>query len=168
MDPHTPPSPPRPAAHRPLSRRTRGFTLIELSIVLLISSILLAVGVIRLSRASVFMAQGERVARRLAADLRYAQSEAIVQAKNHYILFTQGDGKYASYAVYRVEAAGDVQVEPTRVLPDSVALTGTRLRAEFSPLGDALEKCEYTVTAPGLTFEITVLEASGSVLLEEV
>ena len=167
MGPHTPPSPPRPAAHGALARRTRGFTLAELSIVVLIMGIVAAVGIIRLSRASVFMAEGQRVARRLVGDLRYAQSEAITSGKNHYLTFTEGVTKYTDYTIFRVEAGGDVQVEPTRVLPETVAVTGSATRAELTPTGDALASYTYTVTAPpGHSYTIAVVLATGAVTLQ--
>lgn len=159
----------RTTRHSPLTTPLPrcAFTLLELVMVIAITAILLGVTAVRLSRESVFMAEGERVARTLVGDLRYTQSEAIARATNHYVLFTDGSSKYTQYALYRVDAGGDVQIEPARVLADAVAVTGNELRAEFSPLGDALKKYEYTVTAPGLEYKITVNETSGTVFLEE-
>lgn len=147
--------------------RRRGLTLVELSFVVLISATLLAVAAIRLGRSSMFVAESERAARRLAADLRYAHSEAIATAKNYYLLFTDGGAKYTAYAIYRVEAGGDVQVEPARVLSDHVALTGSATRAEFEPSGSALAGYTYTVTSPGGTYSITVTLATGAVTIAE-
>jgi len=149
--------------------RARGFTLLELTFVILIVGIVAAVGIIRLGRISIFMAEGERVARRLVADLRYARSEAITHAQNHYILFTEGATKYTSYAIYCVRPAGDTQIEPTRVLPDSVAVTGSATRAEFNPGGDAVAAYTYNVTSPGTSYQVTItLVATGAVTLEEL
>ena len=147
--------------------RARGFTLVELLIVIAVSFILLGVGAIRISRASILMATSERVARRLVADLRFAQSRAITDARNHYILFTSNGTKFTQYAIYRAEPTGDVQVLPTRILPEGVALTGSSARAEFTPGGDALAAYSYTVTSPGRSYSISVVMATGAVILQE-
>jgi len=133
--------------------------------VLAITAIVLSVGLIRIGGNAVGMSRGERVATDLVADLRYAQSQAIVTAKNHYLLFTLGVLKYTSYAIYRVETGGDVQVEPTRVIPDTAALTGLLNRAEFQPNGTAVLDYTYTVTSPGRTFTVSVQSLWGYVRL---
>ena len=86
----------------------RGFTLMELAVTILIMGIALAVGVVRLGSLSVLRSEGQSTARRLVADLRLTQSEAITKVKNHYILFTDGGTKYTQYAIYRVEAGANV------------------------------------------------------------
>ena len=131
--------------------------------VLAISAIALTVGLIRIGGVSVGMSRGERVATDLAADLRYAQSQAVVTAKNHYLLFTLGLLKFTSYAIYRAETGGDVQVEPTRKIPDTAALTGLLNRAEFQPNGTAVVDYTYTVTSPGRTFTVSVQALWGNV-----
>jgi len=152
-----------------MSSRARrgGFTLVELVMTLAIMAIALGVCAIRLSRSSVSMAEGERVARTLVADLRMAHSQAITTRKNHYVLFTDGGASYTSYAVYRVEGGGDVQIEPARPLPDTVAVTGSSTRAEFTPTGDAVAACTYLVTCPGWRYTIAVTLATGAVAIDK-
>ena len=149
------------------AQRTRGFTLIELIMVMVISGIILSMGVIRLSGQSIFMAEGESAARRLAADLRHAQSQAIADMKNHYLLFTSDGQKFTEYAIYRVEAGEDVKIEPTRALSDSVAVTGADDRAEFTPGGDALDDYQFGVTSTGRDYTLTVTLATGAVTITE-
>ena len=148
-------------------RRNSAYTLLEVVFSLLIATIALGIAAIRLSGSSVSVAQGERVARRLVADLRFAQSESIALAQNHYLLFVDGEAKYANYAIYRVETGDDVLVEPERTMPDTVALTGSAIRAEFAPGGDALAGYTYRVTSPGRRWNITVVLATGAVMLRE-
>ena len=136
--------------------------------VIFISAILLAVGVVRLGRLSILMSESERVARTLTADLRFAQSEAITTARNHYIAFTDGGTKYTQYAIYKADPGGDIEVRPARPLADSVALTGSATRAEFAPGGDALAAYTYTVTSPGRSYSLSVVLATGVVILAEV
>ncbi|MFP4057489.1 MAG: GspH/FimT family protein [Candidatus Brocadiia bacterium] len=152
---------------RTAPRGPGGFTLLELSLALLLGGILMAVAAVRLGASGVFRAEGERVARRLVADLRMAHSQAIAERKNHYLEFTGNNTRFTHYAIYRVEAEPDVQVEPVRRLPDSVALTGSAARAEFTPRGDALAAYSYTVASPDRTYTISVTLATGAVCLEE-
>ena len=140
----------------------------EIIVVLSITAIALGMVMIRLGRSAVLLSKGERVARGLVADLRLAQSEAITHARNHYLLFTEDGGQYTDYTIYRVEDGGDVQVEPARVIPDGVTLTGAATRAEFAPGGDAIGNYTYTVTSAGSTMEITVILSTGAVRLTEL
>jgi len=157
---------PRPTTRGPRSR-AEGFTLVELLVTLLVSSILLAVGAIRLGRATVLRAEGERVAHRLVADLRYTQSQAIAESTEHHLRFDRAvGGKFPSYAIYRKEN-GWLQIEPTRALPDGVAVQGDD-DAIFYPGGDAKEHYAYTITSPGRTYRITVTLATGAVQLQEL
>jgi hypothetical protein len=140
--------------------------MVEMLMVLLISAILLTVAVVRITRTGAYMAEGERVARTLVADLRFAHSEAITTGKNHYLLFTEGDGGYTFYAAYRVETGGDVAAGPARTVPTGAALVGSAVRAEFTPGGDALSDYTYTATCPGWQYTVTVTLATGAVALD--
>jgi len=152
---------------RPCRRPRQGFTLIEMLVVVVIMGILAGVGIVRISKTSVFMAESERVARRLVADLRVAHSSAIATGKNHYLSFTQSGGRLSGYAAYRVETGGDVQVEAHRTVPGGVALVGSAARAEFTPMGDALAAYSYTVTCPGWEYTVTVTLATGAVAIDK-
>ena len=143
-------------------RRRDGFTLIELTMVVLIAGIIATIGIFRLGRGSVFISESQQAAKRLVADLRYAQSLAITHAKNHYLLFNDNGAKLTFYAIYRVEDGDDVQVDSTRLLPDSVALTGDA-QAEFTPEGSALGNYAYELISPGTDYDISVVLATGAV-----
>jgi len=149
-------------------RRAHAFTLVEFAVVMAITAIALGIVMIRLGRSAVLLSKGERIARGLVADLRLAQSEAITHARNHYLLFTEDGGQYTEYTIYRVEDGGDVQIEPARLVPDGVALTGAATRAEFAPGGDAIGNYTYTVTSAGSTMQIDVILSTGAVELTEL
>lgn len=157
---------PRPAPFH--HGRGAAFTLVELLFVLLIMSILLGVGIFRLSRLSVTAAGCDRATRRLVADLQYARSQAIADGKNYFLLFDDNGTKYTSYTLYRADPGEDVQVEPARTLPDTITLMGTSLRAEFNSMGEALAGYTYTVTSAGRNYSITVVLATGAIALEEL
>jgi len=159
------PTPRRHACREDAARG--GVTLAELLVVIFLTTVLLACGVARFGRHAAIISEGERAARLLAADLRMAQSLAIAEATNHCVVFSDGGRKFTAYAVHRVEGGGVEQVGPTRVLPDTVAITGSAARAEFAPGGDALSAYTYRVTSPGARYTIRVVLATGSVALEE-
>ena len=146
--------------------RRRGFSLVELIIVLAITTIALTVGAIRLGRLSVTSSEGERVARRFVADLRLAHSQAVAEANDHFLWLNTGESKYISYAMFR-DGSPAVQVAPTWVLPDCVALTGPAPKPTFHPGGDADASYTYTVTTPGRSWQIDVVLATGLVTLVE-
>ena len=148
--------------------RNLGFTLVEIMVVVAIMGIILAVGMIRLSRSGVAMAQAKYAAYVIAADLRQAQSQAITEGKSHYLLFSGALDDFTSYAIYRTEASSDVQVDQTRKLPDLVTVTGASDRVTFNPGGDALQSSTFTVTSTGRSFDINVTLATGAVNIREV
>lgn len=143
------------------------YSLAELMAVLAITAVVLAVGAARFSRASIFMADGERVARQLVADLRWAQSQAITDGTPHSLEFASPvDGKLPAYAIFRKGSPG-VKLSPTRTLPDSVAVTSDATEVLFYPGGDADADHEITVTAAGRKYLISVTLATGAVALED-
>ena len=145
-----------------------GQTLVEMLTVLTISGILLGVAMIRLGSSSIFMAEAERVAYRLAADLRLARNQAVTENKNHYLLFTKSGEFLVKYDILRVEPDGDVQIESTRFIDDDVQLTGANKSAEFAPDGSALKEYPYYINYPGGGYWVNVILATGAVGVGEL
>jgi len=165
----------RKAQRRRGARADGGVTLIELTLVLAITAAILTAGVARLGRSGFLQSEGQQVARRLAADLRYAHSQAIAGGASHYLRFTSagfgsGDGLTVctQYAIYRVEAGGDVQAEPPRVFPSGVSVAVSALRAEFTPAGSAVAAYTFKVNSTARSYRITVTLATGAVRLQEL
>lgn len=79
-----------------MSRRARGFTLVELALVISIIAILAWIAYPKV--AVLGEMRLDAAARRLAADLRYAQGQSVATRVAHGIWFEPERGRYAVYA----------------------------------------------------------------------
>ena len=96
----------RPAhAGRPARSGARGFTLVELVLVITILGILALVAVP--SRNPADEVSLRAAARRLASDLRYAQGQSIARRVRHGVRFDLGEKSYAVVATGRGEPIED-------------------------------------------------------------
>ncbi len=77
--------------------RVRGFTLVELLLVMVIAGILAAVAVPRLTQRSAFDTRG--LADQLAATVRYAQKLAIAQRRDVFVQLSASDATLCYAAV---------------------------------------------------------------------
>ena len=145
------------------ARGAAGFSLVELIIVITIMGILAWVAYPRLTATSEIKL--DAAARRVAADLRYAQNRSIGTRVVHGLLF---DASTESYKVF-APTPGTTAVDPAdRAKPLSVDFTR---RAEFQ--GVAIVSASFGTT-PGVKFDYfgvprdtvgTDLVAAGRVVL---
>ncbi len=94
----------RPPVH---PRRSRAFTLIEISVVLLLMAILAAVALPRWTEA-IEQFRVTSAARRLAADLALAQASALACSRNQIVTFSLAGHYYELVNVSSLERASDV------------------------------------------------------------
>lgn len=99
--------------------RSRGFTLVELMVVLVIISLVMGLVATSMSR-SISGAEARATSRKLVASLRYTRARAIIDKQEHVFEVNTEDRSY--------QAPGRKQVD----LPEGVDLTITTARSEIT------------------------------------
>jgi len=122
--------------------RETGFTMVELALVLAIVGILAWVAWPRFE--SFYEIRLDTAARRVAADLRYAQNRSIGTRRVHGVLFEPSTGRYTVFAPTPATPATD-PADPGK--PLRVAFTGS---GEFR--GVTLASASFGTT-PGIQFD---------------
>jgi len=163
---------------RPVLRRQRGFTLVELVIVLMLVGIVAVVAIPRLANTSEFAARGGRDF--VGAALRYAQKSAIAMRRNVCVTVV-ATGLAITYAgtagASQACAAGNTIAnpanglpygDPSNVLPGGATLVagpslafdalGRPLTAALAPLAAA-----QTITVNGYATPVTIEPETGYV-----
>jgi len=139
----------------------KGFTLIELIIVVLIIGALTFIAVPRLIMATVTLGRTNTSAERIAAAIRHCRTLAISKALNNPQGF-ELDITDANYTIFNVRT-GDVN--ETGTIPADVNCTKNGDgRFQFGPFGDRTDGTgSLTVIGGGKTYEISVVKSTGMV-----
>ncbi len=147
-------------------KNEKGFSFLELFLVVSIAGILLYITVPRLKFDTLGRYKADAVARRIVADLRYARSLAISDAatnSNGYELKMTGGSPYNGYEI--VNQKTSATVASCTIDSDITVTTTGGIAAKFGPLGDVQSGSFRfaNVTAQGRTFTITPVIATGIV-----
>ncbi len=159
-------------------RRERGFTLVELVIVMVVTGVLAVVAVPRLFDKSGFAARGARDF--ISSAVRYAQKSAVAMRRN-VCISVGGSSLAATYAsatgsgqicgagnALANPANGLAYADPTNALPGGATVaspaslvfdaTGRPMSAPATPLASAL-----TISVNGYAIPVTIEPESGLV-----
>ncbi len=147
-------------------KNEKGFSFLELVLVVSIAVILLYIAVPRLKFDTLGRYKADTVARKIVADLRYARSLAISDAAtndNGYELRMTGGSPYNGYEIINQKTSATVA---SYTIESDITVTTTGgIAVKFGPLGDVQSgSCKsVNVAAQGVTFTITPVVATGIV-----
>ncbi len=147
-----------------MTRRKRAVTLVELILVVIFLSILMAISLPRLNFAVISKQKADGQARKIVTDLRRTRTLAISDAANNssgFALNMVGSTPYTAYEIINIDTATTVD---SHTINPAVSCTGGT-DFKFGPLGNLLSgsDAELNVSAHGKTFTITIVPATGMV-----
>ncbi len=148
-------------------RQRRGFTVIELVLIVIFIGAFAAISIPRLNFAIISRNKADVVARKIVTDLRRARRMAISDAADNTYGFELRMVAPAPYTSYEI---ADLTPPPSTVdtltIDSSVSIScpGNH-HFRFGPLGNlkAGSGTELTVAAEGKSFTITIIPATGTV-----
>lgn len=147
----------------PAGRKT-GFTLVEVTMVVLFIGILAAIAVPRLNMAVISRYKAETTAKKIVTDLRRARGMAISDAANNtqgFSLRLIGTSPYTGYEIVNLDTQAIVD---SCTIDSEVTVTGDADEFDFGPLGNLKStNTQITVSAEGKIFTITIIPATGTV-----
>lgn len=142
-------------------RHARGFTLVELLVVLVIASLVLALVGTSISR-SISGAEMRTAARKLAASLRYTRTRAIISKSEQVFLVDTEERSYTAAGREPVTLPGEMEVQLTTARSEltSENVGGIRFYPDGGSTGGSVELESngriYTVNVVWLTGEASV------------
>ena len=148
------------------SKQIKGFTLLELSIALLIAGILLSYA-IPSYRDFGLRQKVSNEANGLLGDLMYARVTAIKEGQNVAVTTISGDGDWAEGWTITL-VSDNVLLRQNDLINDSVTLKGTGASIVFNNLGAAPTINTITIAHPDVKKEVILnISASGMVSSRE-
>jgi len=151
-----------------MARQKNAFTFVELILVVVFLSILMAISVPRLNFAIISKQKADGQARKIVTDLRRTRTLAISDAANNssgFALNMFGSAPYTAYEIINIDTATTVD---SHTINPAVSCTGGA-NFKFGPLGNLLSASdtELNVSAQGKTFTITIVPTTGMVRCTE-
>lgn len=147
----------------------KGFTLVEVLVVVMMLGVLAAIAVPRLSVGALRRQKAQSEARKIVADLRLARQLAITNAATNSRGFELNLIGHAPYSRYEIKDRDGGTVVGTYTIDAAVVCRGAG-RFRFGPLGNLTDgdpdEMWLTLAADGKTVTITVVPATGMVKCE--
>ena len=146
----------------------KGFSLVELILIVMFLGIFAAIAVPRLNLAIIGEQKSSTYARRISADLRYARQLALSNASDNtvgYGLFMIGSEPYEEY---EIRDLSDSSLLHTYTLDEDTDCEGGRT-FRFGPLGNLLtgSDTELSISSGDRSFTITIIPATGIIQCTE-
>jgi len=150
-----------------MEKRAKGYTLIEMIIVLLFLAAFAAVAVPRINFSAITKKKADTLARRITTDLRRTRTLAVSNGAINTVgfgLYMLGD-PYSSYEIRDLDTS---DVVSSHTITPGISCSGGAT-FEFGPFGDLLTGSDtsVTVSAEDKTFIISIISATGMVKCEE-
>lgn len=143
--------------------RKKGFSLVEMLMVIAVIGILAVITVPKLNLAVISKCKAEATAKKIVTDLRRVRGLAISNAVNN----TQGfslrlnNTPCDSYEIVNLDTSETVD---SHTIDPEVNVVGQADEFEFGPLGNLTSTYTYiTVSAEGKNFIINIMRATGTI-----
>lgn len=145
-------------------RFAKGYSLVELIIVVLFIGIFAAISVPRINFAIINKQQADTAARKIVTDLRRTRTLALSDAADNTSGFALNMTGSSPYSAYEIENLDTLATVDTHSFDSTVECSGGS-DFEFGPLGNLVTGSDssLTVTSGGRSFTITIIPATGAV-----
>lgn len=145
----------------------RAFSLLELMGVVAIIGLIALAGIAKFGHTTLSNSSADGLARKLSLALVHARRATISTGDNHYVELSPSSGAITSFAIVRRASGGDVQIDQSHSVPQDVTLTSATRELEFDFDGSALAAYSVSVTAPNKSWDVSVVQLTGSIGVTE-